>query len=193
MAHASFAFIDQSETQDFRTSLLPLRYPGKISREGLLKDIRQTLEANPAFQNRLSDLPQGVYIFGHTHSQWHARFENHLFLNPGSCGLPLDCGDFGAPYTLLTVENGECTVEERRIPYDVEWLIAQVRKSEQYTAAPVWSEVIFEEWRSCRERVGYFLRHAEQYAQSIGDPHRPFLPDTWEAAWKDWTANGEKP
>lgn len=134
-----------------------------------------------------------MYIFGHTHCQWHARFGDHLFINPGSCGVPLDCGDFGAPYTLLTVENGQCTVEERRIWYDVENLISQVRQSEQYKAARVWSEVIFHEWRACRERVIYFLYHMEKYARKIGDPRRPFMPDTWEAGFEDWIKNGEKP
>ena len=99
----------------------------------------------------------------------------------------------GALEKMLTVENGACTVEERRISYDAEWLIDQVRQSEQYAAAPVWSEVIFEEWRTCRERVSYFLRHAELFAQSIGDPRRPFMLETWESAWKDWIASGEKP
>lgn len=193
MAHASSSFIDQSETQEFRTSRLPKRFSGKVSRQQMRNAIQQTLSASSSFQNRLSDLPKGVYIFGHTHNQWHVRFGGHLFLNPGSCGLPVDCDDFGAPYTLLTVENGACTVEERRIPYDAEWLIDQVRQSEQYAAAPVWSEVIFEEWRTCRERVSYFLRHAELFAQSIGDPRRPFMLETWESAWKDWIASGEKP
>ncbi|MBQ7866673.1 MAG: metallophosphoesterase family protein [Clostridia bacterium] len=187
MTHSSAVFIGNAEHEPFRTSLLPLRYPdGPVNHEDLLQDIYRTLDANPAFHETLRTLPAGVYIFGHSHSQWHARFGNHLFINPGSCGLPLECGAFGAPYTLLTIENGQCSVEERRIPYDREALIAQVKQTDQYNAARVWSEVIFREWRTCREHVIFFLRHAEKYARRIGDERRPFAPDTWEAAYEEW-------
>lgn len=193
MAHSSEVFIGKAETGTFRTSLLPKRYPGKITHDFLLSDIRRTLAQNAVFKEQCKMLPSGIYIFGHTHSQWHARFGGCLFINPGSCGVPLDCSEFGAPYTLLTIENGQCTVEERRVPYDVEELISSVKHTEQYQAAHVWSEVIFSEWRSCRERVMYFLKHTEKYAQRIGDPRRPFMPDTWEAGFEDWMSNGEKP
>ena len=193
MAHKSQTFIDQAESGPFSADLLPKRYSGKITRDFLLSDIRSTLAKDAVFQKLLETLPYGVYIFGHTHCQWHARFGNHLFINPGSCGLPLDCGLFGAPYTLLTIESGQCAVEERRVSYDVEELIASVKRTEQYEAASVWSEVIFTEWRACRERVIYFLYHMEKYARIISDPRRPFMPDTWEAGFEDWMSNGEKP
>lgn len=193
MAHSSEAFIGGAEIRTFCTAQMPLRYPGKVAPEKLREDISATFDGSEDFHQHLSALPAGIYIFGHTHSQWHARFGEHLFINPGSCGVPLDCGDFGAPYTLLTIENGQCTVEERRVSYDVEELIAQVKQSEQYKAARVWSEVIFHEWRACRERVTFFLWHMEAYAQRIGDPRRPFMPDTWEAGFEDWMSNGEKP
>ena len=186
MAHASSAFLGQSELV-LAPWKLPLRYPhGNISRERFLDDARRTLAESPVFQTSLSTLSPGVYIFGHTHIQWHARFGDRLLINPGSCGISLDCTTPGAPYTLLTVERGQCTVEERRVSFDVETLIAQVRASGQYAAAPEWSELIFEEWRTGRERVGYFLHHAEQFAQSIGDSRRPFAKDTWERAYEFW-------
>lgn len=193
MAHSSEAFIGRTGIHTFSSAKMPLRYPGKVAPETLRADIRATFESNEFFQQQLSVLPAGVYIFGHTHSQWHARFGDHLFINPGSCGVPLDCGEFGAPYTLLTIENGQCTVEEHRVFYDVEEMIERVKHTEQYRAARVWSEVIFAEWRTCRERVMFFLRHVEAYAQRIGDTRRPFMPDTWEAGFEDWVSNGEKP
>ena len=166
---------------------LPLRYPdGPADRRRFLQDVRCTLTDSMDFQQSLRTLPKGVYLFGHTHSQWHMRFGDHLFLNPGSCGLNLDCSALGAAYTLLTVENGACRVEERRPVYDVEALIDQVKRSGQYAAARVWSELIFEEWRTGRERVCFFLHHAEQFAQSIGDSRRPFAKDTWERAYELW-------
>lgn len=187
MAHKMNTFTGDAAIDLFRTSRLPLRYPdGPIPHDFFLQDIRSTLANDKDFQQSLQSLPSGVYLFGDTHTQWHARFGDHLFINPGSCGLNLDCSDFGAAYTLLTIENGQCHVEERRIPYDPEALIAQVRQTEQYCKARVWSELIFEEWRTCRERVTFFLRFAESYAQKIGDERRPFPVDTWEAAYERW-------
>ena len=186
MSHSSEPFLSREETGPFRTSRLPFRYPQPVSHERFVEDVRLTLDASASFHQRLLALPAGVYIFGHTHSQWHARFGDHLFINPGACGMPLDCGDFGAAYTLLTVENGACHVEERRVPYDCEALIVQVKATEQYRDARVWSELIFEEWRTCRERVSFFLHAAEAYAVSIGDERRPFAADTWESAYEAW-------
>lgn len=186
LAHSSKAFIGSAE-EGMCTWKLPLRYPdGPVDRRRFLQDVRRTLTDSMDFQQSLRTLPKGVYLFGHTHSQWHMRFGDHLFLNPGSCGLNLDCSALGAAYTLLTVENGACRVEERRPVYDVEALIDQVKRSGQYAAARVWSELIFEEWRTGRERVCFFLHHAEQFAQSIGDSRRPFAKDTWERAYELW-------
>lgn len=188
MAHSSEEFIGDAEMRDFKTRQLVHRYPENVSQEVRLRDMREVLSKNEGFQRRLQAMPGGVYIFGHTHSQWHAQFGDVLLINPGSCGLPVDCTHFGAPYTLLTVENGRCSVEERRVLYDVEELIAQVRQTGQYRAARVWSEMIFSEWRTCREMAMYMLRYIEAYARKIGDDRRPFMPDTWEAGFAAWQA-----
>ena len=186
MAHSSQAFIGNA-AYERRPSRLAQLYPtGSVPREIFLADTRRTLEENPVFHEKLSALPKGVYIFGHSHNQWHARFGDHLFINPGSCGINLDCAEFSAVYTLLTIENGECHVEERRIPYDAEALIARVQQTEQYRVARVWTEIIFDEWRTRRDRVAFFLYHAQAYAESIGDDRRPFSADTWEAAYESW-------
>lgn len=188
MAHSSQAFIGNA-AYERRPSRLAQLYPDvPVTREIFLADTRRTLKESPVFHEMLSNLPKGVYIFGHSHNQWHARFGDHLFINPGSCGLNLDCAEFSAVYTLLSIEKGVCSVEERRVPYDAESLIARVRQTEQYQAARVWSEVIFEEWRTCREQVSFFLRHVDEYARSIGDPRQPFAVDTWEAAYEEWKA-----
>ena len=166
------------------------RYHADVSHEDFLADIRQNLAQNEDFQNLLKTLPSGVYLFGHSHIQWHAQFGDHWFINPGSCGLPLECGEGGAPYTLLTVEDGRCIVEERRIPYDPKPLIEQIRQMEQYKAAPVWTNLVFLDWSTCSEHMVYFLRYAEAYASRIGDIRRPFMPDTFQAAFEAWEREG---
>ena len=42
-------------------------------------------------------------------------------MNPGSCGLPLDCLPGTVPYILLEItEQGGILVDERRVEFDVE-------------------------------------------------------------------------
>ena len=140
----------------------------------------------------IAALNPGVYIFGHNHIQTWGDFGRRVLINPGSVGLPLDCGEAGAAYSLMTIENGAVTIEERRVPYDLECLIGKIRQSGQYTAARVWTEIIFSEWRTVREKVYQFLHHCERYAASIGDDRRPFAKDTWEAAYAEWVAHARE-
>ncbi|MDD6051676.1 MAG: metallophosphoesterase family protein [Clostridiales bacterium] len=186
MAHSSQTFLGKALYERFRTSVLPGFYPdGLVSHEVIQADFRRLWE-QVSFRDTVHALQPGVYVFGHNHIQTWADFDGRILVNPGSCGLPLDCGAFGAAYSLLTIDNGCVTVEERRIPYDVEALIAQVRASKQYAAARVWSELIFSEWRTCREKVFQFLAHCERYATAIGDTRRPIARDTWTAAYAQW-------
>ncbi len=193
MAHSSQAFVGKSLHKRFRTSVLPGLYPdGPVSRETLQADFRRLWE-DPEFREYIHALPRGVYVFGHNHIQTWAEFDGRILVNPGSCGLPLDCGDtFCAAYSMLTIENGCITVEERRIPYDVEALIADAKTTGQYQAARIWSEIIFSEWRTVREKVYQFLWHCERYANSIGDQRRPFARDTWQAAYAEWEAHARE-
>ena len=192
MAHSSQVFVGKCLHEKFRTSVLPGFYPdGPASREALQADFRCLWE-KVEFREYIHALDKGVYIFGHNHIQNWANFDGRILVNPGSCGLPLDCGEFGAAYSILTIENGHVSVEERRIPYDAEWLIAQVKSTGQYDAARVWTEIIFSEWRTVREKVYQFLHHCERYAERIGDPRRPFAKETWEAAYAEWVAHAKE-
>lgn len=188
MAHSSEAFIGQAEMRHFKTRQLVWRYPQNVSQAEKLADMRSTLAKDEELLVTAGKLPKGVYIFGHTHSQWNMQVGDVLLVNPGSCGLPVDCVAFGAPYTLLTVENGAWKVEERRVLYDVETLIADVKRTGQYAAAPEWSEMIFAEWRTCREMALYMLRYIDAYARRKGDGRRPFMPDTWTEGFAAWRA-----
>ena len=187
LAHSSAAYMADAEHAHFATRLIPSRYPqGVPSRDAFLQDVRDTLAHSATFQSALSSLTEGIYLFGHSHSQWHARLGSHTFINPGSCGLPLDYGDAGAPYTLLTVERGKAEVEERRVKYDVERLIRDMARSTQYASARVFSEIVMQELRERREYLYFFLQFAEAYAMRMGDSARPFSKQTWEASYRMW-------
>lgn len=184
VAHASEKFIGPIEFDNFGPYRLSMKYPKEtVLHQDLLGRISDILDSNKEFEDILNVIPKGIYIFGHSHIQWHKQTDNHLFINPGSCGMPLDCAEFGAPYTLVTIENGMATVEERRVKYDVYELINSVKATDQYKEAYVWSEIIFREWIHSRERLCHFLQYAEMYANEIGDKRRPFAKDTWTAAF----------
>ena len=193
MTHSSQAFVGTSLHERFRTSVLPGFYPeGPASREALQADFRRLWEKE-SFRDYIHALDRGVYVFGHNHIQSFADFDGRILVNPGSVGLPLDCGDaFCAAYSLLTIEEGRVSVAERRIPYDVEALIARVKATGQYAAARVWTEIIFSEWRTVREKVYQFLHHCERYAGRIGDARRPFAKSTWEAAYAEWAEHARE-
>lgn len=191
MAHSSQAFVGTCLHERFRTSVLPGFYPdGPASREQLQADFRRLWERD-IFRQHIRALTAGVYIFGHNHIQSWGAFEGRILVTPGSCGMPLDCGEFGAAWSLLTIEDGKVSVQEHRIPYDVEDIIAQVKATGQYAAARVWTEIIFSEWRTVREKVYQFLHRCEAYADRIGDTRRPFARDTWEAAYAEWAENAQ--
>ncbi|SRR5579875_825947 len=74
-----------------------------------------------------------VVASGHTHLQMLRRYRNLTLLNPGSVGLPLietAQGEFRllpcAEYAILTYREGQpgLRIELRRVPYDVEAVIA---------------------------------------------------------------------
>ncbi len=187
MAHSSQTFVGNSLHERFRTSVLPRLYPeGPVARETLQADFRKLWERD-AFREHIHGLTPGVYVFGHNHIQTWGAFDERVLVNPGACGRSVDCRrPFCAAYSLLTIEDGKISVEERRIPYDVEELIAQVKATGQYAAAPVWSEIIFSEWRTGREKVFAFLGYCEEYANRVGDPRWPFASPTWEDAYAEW-------
>lgn len=187
IAHKSEEFIGTIESDNFHPFLIAAQHKnGIIPHEEMLIMINDILDKNKEFVNRQRQIPKGIYIFGHSHIQWHKEMDGHLYINPGSCGLPLDCEKFGAPYTLLTVNKDNVSVEERRVRYDVYDLIEKAKKTDQYKEAYVWSEITFKEWIHSRDHVDFFLKFADDYANKIGDSRRPFEKETWCEAFVQW-------
>ena len=151
--------------------------------------IETGLDDLPDMDEAFKDKDEGVYIFGHSHIQWSYRLKdkNIVLINPGSCGMPLDLIRNSMPYTVLEIsDEGEISVDQRRVPFDVEAYIEDLKKTTQYTDANVWSKVIIKELRYAKEHIAYFLPFVEKYAQEIGDDRRPFAVETWERAYEIW-------
>jgi hypothetical protein len=126
-------------------------------------------------------MPDGIYVFGHTHVQWHVRSGGKLFINPGSCGLPLD-GVNAAAYTILD-EAGDGCAFERRVPYGVEAFGSDIRNSSLYGKAAAWCDLANRERLTAFEHVEFFLRFAQAYAKETGDHIRPYTARTWSGAY----------
>ena len=187
-AHSSDAFLGNVEFKGFSSSIIAQRYESKpVSRKVLLRDIGAYLEKDAEFNEKLKTMPDGVYVFGHTHVQWHARFPVKLFINPGSCGLPLD-GEATAAYTILEEGAGNWHVSEHRVPYDAAAFVNDIKKSSLYSEAAAWCDVVACEWLTGYEHVEFFLRFVTSYAKEIGDPVRPYSRETWSGAYTAWSS-----
>ena len=163
--------------------------------EKILEEMSAERDRDPAFREAVSKLEKGVYLFGHSHIQWHYadRDAGVYLINPGSCGLPLDGIRDSIPYTVLEVtEAGQVRIGEKRIPFDKENYIRTVMRTGQFKEANVWTRVILREQETAMEHMHFFLAFAEQYAREIGDERRPYALDTWEKAYERWNSRQEE-
>ena len=193
LAHDSAAWIGDCEFRLIGPDVLAKRYKGvAVTPEYCRQDVQSLFSHDPVFQDALSVLEEGVYLFGHSHIQWHWQdTDRNVFLvNPGSCGLPLDFIHGSVPYTVLSVsENGTVSIEEVRVPFDKQGYAEDLQNSEQFREANVWTKVITKEWLKTHEHMTFFLEFAERYAREIGDPRRPFAVETWEKAYEIWSSS----
>ena len=170
------------------------RYADRDITAGTLKQHIENETDNDEFRKCTSALYDGVYIFGHTHVQWSYKLPGRevYLINPGSCGLPLDCIRNSIPYTVLSIdEDGRTQIEECRVPFDMKEYTEMLKTTSQYSEATVWSKVIIRELLTAREHMMFFLKFADEYANSIGDHERPICVDTWEKAYEAWVKSLE--
>ena len=72
-----------------------------------------------------ADAQADVIVFGHTHVPYHRSVDGVDFVNTGSVGRPKD-GDARTGYCILTLDEGNVSVEQVRLPYDVETACARL-------------------------------------------------------------------
>ena len=191
MAHSAKTYVHETLEERLTSKVNTYFKQNPYSDTAYQMFIRSELEHNTAFLNRIPELEKGIYLFGHSHLQWHYEKDGCLFVNPGSCGFPLD-GNPMPSYTLLTIEeNGmsSVSVEERRVFYDKADTVRQIRNSDLYTFAPEWSELIIEEMETAYEQIAFFLQHVQKYAEEIQDTVRPYRSKTWKEAFSLWEKN----
>jgi hypothetical protein len=81
--------------------------------EGLLGDIEPAV---------------GALAFGHLHIAYKRRWRHLLLVDAGSCGLPRD-EDLRAAYAILSWRENSWEAEIRRVAYDVQAVVKQLKKS----------------------------------------------------------------
>ena len=100
-------------------------------------DIILPAASEEEFQKFLGPYTGKILTGGHTHAQQLRRVGDLFFFNPGSVGFAYSHNqpdddfhaDPWAEYAILTAENGQVSVEFRRIPFDAKELIQIHRKS----------------------------------------------------------------
>jgi len=68
----------------------------------------------------------GALAFGHLHIAYTRRWRRLLLVDVASCGLPRD-KDLRAAYGILTWQDGTWNAEIRRVPYDVQEVVKQIK------------------------------------------------------------------
>jgi len=76
----------------------------------------------------VGDVVQRTIAFGHLHLPYVRLWRGRTLVNVASAGLPKD-GDPQAHYAILTRRSGGWEVQERRVPFDIEKVARQLRKS----------------------------------------------------------------
>ncbi|HLI72130.1 MAG TPA: metallophosphoesterase family protein [Ktedonobacteraceae bacterium] len=72
------------------------------------------------------DAQIGALAFGHLHIAYVRRWRGLLLADVASCGVPRD-EDLRAAYGILTWQDGQWEAEIRRVPYDVQAVVKQIK------------------------------------------------------------------
>jgi len=146
---------------------------------------REALLSTPGVADKILQLPRGVYLLGHNHLQFYMEYEGRLFINPGSCGEPLDW-DTRAAYTILTISDDGWKVEEKRVKYDQKLIIDELDSSGFTEYAPVWSNIMKKEALEAKDSFAPFVWHVLETGRKMGEYESPVSDAVWEEAVKTW-------
>ena len=156
-----------------------------LTHQNYIEHIRQRIDADRELLEKFSGIPKCVYLFGHTHVQWHLKIGKSLIINPGACGLPVDFNPT-APYTTLEYDNGTFRVEEHRVTYNVAQAIADYKRSSLYTSAKLWSDITIEQLWDAEGRTIFFLESLDAVADELGRTEQPYGNDVFHLAAERW-------
>ncbi len=166
------------------------RFPDRnATRQEVTEFAKGFLKKNPALAGLRERSGADVVVHGHNHLQYAVEVNGILYLNPGSCGCAGD-HQAGAPYALLRYENGEFSVEERRVDYDIAQAVEEYRQSEIYRQAAPWCEMVIhtvETGRDTNRILFRFLEEEQEKAQPQTDEeHNAVFRRAFQKAKEQW-------
>ena len=186
LIHSSNIFFRRPKNLIFHTSYFRfLIETTSFTKEDYSATARNALLTRPDVMADICALPEGIYLNGHNHMQFHMEYDNKLFINPGSCGLAAD-GDVTAAYTLLSCMANGCNVEERRVPYDVDKTVAHLQNSSLGAEAPVWAAVIERNILTGKDHMAPLLYQIYETAKKYGETSTPVSNAVWRLGVETW-------
>lgn len=86
--------------------------------------------SDSTLEHLLGGLEPGIaaLAFGHLHIAYTRRWRHLLLVDVGSCGIPRD-EDHRASYAILSWQNSAWEAEIRRVVYDVQAVVKQIKTS----------------------------------------------------------------
>ena len=87
-----------------------------------------------------------------------------------------------APYTILEDTAVSLTVQEKRVPYDIEQVISYSRTTEIYKKGSIWCELVFSALRRGEDTFSEFFKLAQSIAKSKNEKSALFSNETWAHA-----------
>lgn len=129
-----------------------------MDKKDYLNYVKATLIEDMDFIDELNTIDARIIITGHSHVQWHCFIGDKLLLNPGSIGLPLD-HQVGAAYTIINIKDDEVAVEEKRIKYNLDAAINELKKSDLYIKAKFWCDMAISQLQSGKDEISFFFKH----------------------------------
>jgi predicted phosphodiesterase len=138
----------------------------------------------------LAELDEPVLVCGHSHIRWSQHHRDHLVLNPGSVGAPIN-GDVRAQYAVLTWQRGQWQAEHRAIAYDLDRIRGAYRASGLLAQGGGFTRALLRCIETGQNVPGYLLDHFHALAAQTGFGDQDVVPDSiWEQAVAtfDWEA-----
>ncbi|WP_047983996.1 metallophosphoesterase family protein [Ornithinibacillus californiensis] len=94
-----------------------------------LFDVVQPFESDQTLREKLVKSDSDIYIYAHIHKAFVRYINGKCFINTGSVGLPFD-GLGKASYALVELGEDEFEVSIRRVNYNIEDVLNQLRNSD---------------------------------------------------------------
>lgn len=83
---------------------------------------------DPLLERVTEGVPERTIAFGHLHLPYVRTWRDRLLVDVASAGLPKD-GDPRAGYAIFTQRSGGWQVKHRRVPFDVEKVVQDIKQS----------------------------------------------------------------